>query len=131
MSEDTEPYEPLYLEGIALFNVCDFFEAHESWETLWADTVGPNRRFYQGLIQVAVCLHHFGNGNLRGAKKLYHSSLAYLADYRPHHAGLDLDQFCQELDACCQPFLGTAEEFPRGEIDPQLVPEIHLNPSPE
>ncbi len=72
-------YDPLYLAGIEHFNVCDFFEAHETWEELWTDYQGPARKFYQGLIQVAVALHHFGNGNIRGAKKLYLSSSAYLA----------------------------------------------------
>ena len=42
----------------------------EEWEELWADYQGPDRQFFQGLIQAAVCLHHFGNGNTRGAKKL-------------------------------------------------------------
>ena len=78
-----EPYDPLYLAGIEHFNVCDFFEAHETWEELWTDYSGPARKFYQGLIQVAVALHHFGNGNIRGAKKLYLSSSAYLEPYRP------------------------------------------------
>src|SRR6476619_5464854 len=76
-------HDPRYLEGIEHFNKCDFFEAHEVWEELWADTQGPPRRFYQGLIQVAVCLHHFGNGNIRGAKKLYVGCRGYLEDYRP------------------------------------------------
>ena len=61
-----EQYDPRYLEGIDCFNRGAFFDAHEVWEALWTDTEGPSRRFYQGLIQVAVCLHHFGNGNLRG-----------------------------------------------------------------
>jgi uncharacterized protein len=75
----TEPtYDPRYLEGIRYFNECEFFEAHEVWEDLWADYQGPSRRFYQGLIQVAVCLHHFGNGNGRGAIKLYHGCREYL-----------------------------------------------------
>src|SRR5690606_4025898 len=72
MSESSS-YDPRFLQGIAYFNECDFFEAHEVWEDLWSEIQGPSRRFYQGLIQVAVCLHHFGNGNLRGAQKLYHS----------------------------------------------------------
>ena len=59
------------LQGIEHFNVCDFYESHEVWEDLWADYQGPARKFYQGLIQVAVALHHFGNGNIRGARKLF------------------------------------------------------------
>jgi len=66
-----DSYDPRFLAGVRYFNQRDFFEAHESWEELWVDYQGPLRRFYQGLIQVAVCLHHFGNGNMHGTRKLY------------------------------------------------------------
>jgi len=119
-------HDPRYLEGIEHFNKYDFFEAHEVWEELWADTSGPSRRFFQGLIQVAVCLHHFGNGNIRGAKKLYHGSRGYLQDYRPKYLDLDLDKLFVELEICCREILESQEEFPRIEIVPDLIPEIHL-----
>ncbi len=126
MAETT--HDPRYLEGIEHFNKCDFFEAHEVWEELWADTSGLSRRFFQGLIQVAVCLHHFGNGNIRGAKKLYHGSRGYLEDYRPKYLDLDLDKLFSELEICCREILESQEEFPRIEIVPDLIPEIHLQP---
>jgi predicted metal-dependent hydrolase len=119
-------YDPRYLEGIEHFNKCDFFEAHEVWEELWADTQGPSRRFFQGLIQVAVCLHHFGNGNIRGAKKLYFGCRGYLEDYRPNYLGLDLEKLLGELETCCREILDSKEEFPRIEIVPDMIPEIHL-----
>lgn len=125
----SEEHDPRYLEGIELFNECEFFEAHDIWEELWADYQGPSRRFYQGLIQVAVCLHHFGNGNTRGAKKLYFSSLDYLKDYQPWHLGIDLAKLKRELTACCQEILDSEEERPCVEIVPDLIPEIHLAPS--
>ena len=128
MSE--EPYHPLYLAGIEHFNVCDFFEAHETWEELWADYQGPARKFYQGLIQVAVALHHFGNGNIRGAKKLYLSSSAYLQPYRPHYQGLDLEKLLAEFQTCFAEILASQEQFPEIEIDPERIPEIHLDPPP-
>ena len=90
---DTVEYSPLYLRGIELFNQCEFFESHESWEELWQEDFGPSRKFYQGLIQAAVALHHFCNGNIRGAKKVYYGSCSYLEAYRPKHLGLDLDAF--------------------------------------
>lgn len=117
-----------YLEGIEHFNKCDFFEAHEVWEELWADTSGPPRRFFQGLIQVAVCLHHFGNGNIRGAKKLYYGCRGYLEDYRPKYLDLDLDQLLNQLEICCREILDSKEEFPKIDIVPDLIPEIHLQP---
>jgi predicted metal-dependent hydrolase len=123
-------YDPQFLEGIEHFNRCDFLEAHEVWEDLWQEYSGPSRRFYQGLIQVAVCLHHFGNGNTRGAVKLYHSCLGYLNDYRPHHEGVDLDKLVGELTRCCQEILDSTETFPKVEIVPDLIPEIHLDPPP-
>ena len=119
-------YDPRYLEGIEHFNKCDFFEAHEVWEELWADTQGEPRRFFQGLIQVAVCLHHFGNGNIRGAKKLYFGCRGYLESYRPKYLGLDLDMLFSQLETCCREILESKEEFPRIEILPDLIPEIHL-----
>jgi uncharacterized protein len=121
-----DSYDPRYLQGIEHFNACDFFEAHEVWEDLWKDYQGPSRKFYQGLIQVAVCLHHFGNGNIRGAKKLYHTSRAYLEAYAPRHEGIDLDKLLAEMEACCREILASQEEFPKIDIDPERIPEIHL-----
>ena len=122
-----EPYDPLYLRGIELFNACDFFESHEVWEELWTEYRGDSRKFYQGLIQAAVALHHFGNGNIRGAKKVYQSGSNYLANFRPRHMGLDVDTFLAQLERCFAVAMASTEEFPDVELDPELIPEIHLN----
>jgi predicted metal-dependent hydrolase len=119
-------YDPRYLAGIEHFNQCEFFEAHEVWEDLWQDYSGPSRKFYQGLIQIAVCLHHFGNGNIRGAIKLYHGSCGYLEPYLPAHEGIDLVKLLGELEVCCREILASNETFPKLEIVPDLIPEIHL-----
>ena len=127
----TEPsYDPLYLQGIAYFNDCEFFESHEVWEELWSEYRGDARRFYQGLIQAAVALHHFGNGNIRGAKKVYLSCVEYLRDYQPQYEGLDLDAFLAQLQSCFADVLAAQDEFPQLEIDPESIPEIHLDPPP-
>src|SRR5271165_5499112 len=104
-------YPSQYLQGIEHFNVCDFYESHEVWEALWADYQGPSRKFFQGLIQAAVALHHFGNGNIRGARKLYHSTLVYLKPYAPAHLGIDLDKFLAEFHNCFADVLANDEEF--------------------
>lgn len=54
MGTAADDYDPLYLKGIAYFNSCEFFEAHEVWEDLWKSYTGPLRLFYKGLIQAAV-----------------------------------------------------------------------------
>jgi uncharacterized protein len=121
-------YDPLYLQGVAYFNACEFFEAHEVWEELWKNYSGDLRLFYKGLIQAAVALHHFGNGNIRGARKVYRSSRGYLTTYRPVCVGLDLEDFLTKFDACFAEVDACQEEFPRIEIDPELIPEIALDP---
>jgi uncharacterized protein len=128
MDTATAPYDPLYLRGIAHFNACDFFEAHEVWEELWKEYSGPLRLFYKGLIQAAVALHHFGNGNIRGARKVYGTSRNYLVNYGPACCGLDLEKFLAELDACFAEVQQCEEDYPDIEIDPELIPEIELDP---
>lgn len=131
MVDDADQYDPLYLQGIAYFNACEFFESHEVWEDLWKNYSGELRLFYKGLIQAAVALHHFGNGNIRGARKVYGSSRGYLSQYRPTCEGLDLEKFLQEFDACFAEVAASDEQFPNIVLNPELIPEIWLNPPVE
>jgi predicted metal-dependent hydrolase len=101
------------------------------WEELWKNYTGPLRLFYKGLIQAAVALHHFGNGNVRGARKVYGSSRGYLAQYSPSCEGLDLEKFLSEFDACFASVVASHEEFPQIDLDPNLIPEIWLEPPVE
>ena len=127
---EASAYDPHYLEGIAYFNACDFFERHESWEELWTEYQGPSRKFYQGLIQAAVALHHFGNGNIRGAKKAIFWQFGILGTISAHPAWLDLDKFLDEMTKCFAPVIASEEAFPKIEVDPETIPEIHLDPPP-
>jgi predicted metal-dependent hydrolase len=126
-----DTYDPRYLAGVLLFNGQDFFEAHEVWEDLWASSHGVERRFYQGLIQAAVGLCHFGNGNLAGALKLFRSSRDYLAGCGSPLLGLDTADFLRRMEACHRPLLETATPDRNTRPDPQLIPRIELTPAPE
>ena len=130
MDATAAAYDPRYLVGILFFNQCDFFEAHEVWENLWSDATGPEHRFYQALIQAAVALYHFGNGNVRGATKLYHSSRAYMEPYGSPHLGLDVASFWQQMERCFAAIL--AQDEPNRSIRPDaaLIPVITLDPPP-
>jgi predicted metal-dependent hydrolase len=127
----TEAYDPRYLGGILFFNDRDFFEAHEVWEDLWLNTAGPERKFFQGLIQAAVALYHFGNSNLRGALKLYHSSRDYLKTFEPAYLGLDLLGFAKQMERCFAEALATTEPDRRLQRPDDLIPAITLDPPPE
>jgi predicted metal-dependent hydrolase len=131
MDASAEIYEPRYLAGILFFNRGDYFEAHEVWESLWQDCCGPERSFYQGLIQAAVGLLHFVNGNLRGAVKLYHSSRNYMQRYGSPYLGLDTEDFWRQMERCFTPVLAAPDPDRRVELDETLVPQISLEPPPE
>ncbi len=123
-------YDPKYLAGILCFNQRDFFEAHEVWEDLWAASAGPERRFYQSLIQAAVALHHFGNGNLRGAVKLYHSSRDYMAPFGSPYLGLDTTRFWRQMERCFAEVLAGDDPDRNLRPDEARIPVITLNPAP-
>jgi len=62
--------EPRFLAGVREFNAANFFEAHEVWEDLWNDLIGPSKQACQGLIQIAAGYHKLSIGNPAGARKL-------------------------------------------------------------
>jgi hypothetical protein len=124
-------YDPRYLAGVLFFNAGDFFEAHEVWEELWAESHGDERRFVQGLIQAAVGLFHFGSGNLGGAAKLYRSSRDYMTPVGSPFWGLDVTDFWRRMETCFRPVLGPDAPERTTRPDAGLIPKIVLDPPPE
>jgi predicted metal-dependent hydrolase len=92
-------YDTRYLAGIGHFNRGDYFDAHEVWEDLWRDCDPSDRLFYQSLIQAAVALYHWGNGNHTGARRLFASGRDKMSRYRPSHRGLGVDGFWRQIEA--------------------------------
>ncbi len=86
--------------GLDLLNAGRYFEAHEVLEDVWRPLEGPARQFLQGLIQVAVALHHLQTGNLEGAQSVIARAATNLATFPDHYARLDL----QALRAAVQIF---------------------------
>jgi predicted metal-dependent hydrolase len=87
-----------YREGIALFNQHSFFEAHEVLEDVWRAAPEPERKFLQGLIQVAVALHHHSRGNLVGCRSLLDRARRNLATYPAEYGGVDLGGLLDSVD---------------------------------
>ena len=116
-------YDWRYLAGAVRFNQGEYFDAHEVWEDLWRDCPAADRRFYQSLIQAAVALYHWGNGNRAGAARLFHSGRRYMDPYRPAHLGLDVDRFWRQVEAALAGAL--CDEPP---ADPMPPPRIVLLP---
>jgi hypothetical protein len=84
-----------WLAGVDRFNAFYFWEAHESWESLWAAAPRDTRpaRTVQGLIQIAAALLKIHMGSLPGAAALAREGIEKLAESAadsPSLLGLDL-----------------------------------------
>ena len=122
MSED---YPAKYLEGLQLFNEEDFYECHDVLEELWAEVLGEEKKFYQGLIQASVALFHFGNENFGGARKLYFSSRKLLEAYPAEYMGVDLAKFLTDFQHCFQELLDAKDQYPTDiELRDERIPKI-------
>ena len=117
----------LYLEGIRLFNEEEFFDCHDVLEELWSEVLGEEKKFYQGLIQAAVALFHFGNENLGGARKLYESAAKKLDMYRPCYLGVDLEKFLADFQYCFAELIDAGDQYPKNvELQDERIPKIEL-----
>jgi hypothetical protein len=73
-----------------LFAAGLFFEVHEVLEEAWHGLDEPERSAVQGLIQIAVGLHHLAHGNASGAASLFAAGRGKLAPHRPTGLGVDV-----------------------------------------
>jgi uncharacterized protein len=89
-----------FQRGVALFNQRKFFDAHEVWEDVWRAAPTDEKKFLQGLIQVAVALHHHSHGNVDGARSLLARAQRNLSPYPESYAGVDLSALRRQLAAC-------------------------------
>ena len=100
---------PTFQHGATLFNAREFFDAHEVWEDVGRAAPVEEKKFLQGLIQVAVALHHHSRGNLDGARSLLARAQRNLQDYPDSHAGVNLAAVrsaitqCQQALSACAP----------------------------
>ena len=123
----TAEFHKLYLEGIRLFNEEEFFDSHDVLEELWSEILGEEKKFYQGLIQAAVALFHFGNENFGGARKLYESSRQKLDMYRPRYLGIDLEKFLADFQYCFAELIDAGNQSPGNVIlRDERIPKIEL-----
>ena len=78
--------------GVALWNDERFFEAHELLEHVWHAAPEEDRRFWQGVIQVAVGCTHHQRGNHVGTIALLRRAASKLDGYPDVHHGVDVEQ---------------------------------------
>jgi len=128
MDADPRAHQEKFLKGIEEFNRQFFFECHETLEDLWRMERGPDRQFYQGLIQLATGFYHLSMRNFRGARSQLTKGMQKLESYRPRHRGVEL----QGLLANVQRFIDGLNRRVEGEtveFDVSQIPKIEIDPS--
>lgn len=119
---------PGVLEGIALFNAGEYYEAHESLEHEWHAERGPVRRLYQGILQVGVGFHHARHGNHRGAILLLTDGITKVSEFAPRWLGIETGRLVTESQVCLDQIKALGQDGIAA-FDVSSAPRIHMTPS--
>lgn len=87
---------PEFQQGITEFNQQQFYACHDTLEAIWVEAPEADKRFYQGILQVAVGCYHLSNDNLRGAIILLGEAIRRLCDYQPSYEGIDVELLLEQ-----------------------------------
>jgi hypothetical protein len=81
-----------FWQGVEQFNAQEFYACHDTLEALWMEALEPQKKFYQGILQIAVACHHLGNLNWRGAVILLGEGIGRLRHYQPDYEEIDVTE---------------------------------------
>ncbi|RPI88311.1 MAG: DUF309 domain-containing protein [Chloroflexi bacterium] len=93
------PLHPQAAEGLRLFNLGEYFEAHEALEDAWNEEKSPVRDLYRGILQIAVVYLHITRRNYSGALKVYGRSQKWLKDWPAVCRGIQVEELRRDAEA--------------------------------
>jgi len=85
-------------KGIELFNRGEFFDAHEVLEDVWRGAPAEQKKFLQGVVQLAVAFHHYSTGNRTGMKSVMERGVKNICQHRRDVCGIDLAPLLRSLE---------------------------------
>ncbi|MBW4487461.1 MAG: DUF309 domain-containing protein [Trichocoleus desertorum ATA4-8-CV12] len=98
----SETMPPEFWQAVEQFNQGEFYACHDTLEALWLEEIDPLRRFYQGILQIAVACYHLSNLNGRGAAILLGEGMNRLRDYQPTYGGIEVTNLLDQSAALLQ-----------------------------
>jgi uncharacterized protein len=87
---------PEFWQGIEEFNQQKFYNCHDTLEALWMEAGEPHKKFYQGILQIAVSCYHLSNRNWRGAVILLGEGTRKLTEYQPDYEEINVSQLVEQ-----------------------------------
>jgi uncharacterized protein len=120
---------PEWQSAIDQFNAGEYYACHDTIEALWMDAVDPDKKFYQGVLQIAVACHHLKQRNWRGAVTLLGEGIGRLPYYQPSYEGIDVTQLLRDSSQLLQTLQtigteGTNDFVDRLAIEVGLLPQL-------
>ena len=91
--------DPRLAKGIDEFNQQLFFECHETLEEIWLEEHGEDRRFYQGIIQIAAGYYKLQQGVPVGAIKLWRTGIEKVENFGPIFLGINVESLVTAVRA--------------------------------
>ena len=85
-----------FWQGIEEFNQQNFYTCHDILEAIWIEAPETDKKFYQGILQIAVGCYHLSNYNWRGAVILLGEGISRLTSYQPTYSNIDVTDLIEE-----------------------------------
>jgi predicted metal-dependent hydrolase len=86
-------------QGIALFNLGEYYKCHDDLEEAWRQDEMPGRELYQGILQVGIALYQVQRNNYRGAVKMLLRVRQWLEPLPDVCRGVNVARLRQNVDA--------------------------------
>ncbi len=85
-----------FWQGVEEFNHHEFYACHDTLEALWMEAVEPDKKFYQGVLQIAVACYHLSHQNWQGAVTLLGEGIHRLRHYQPVYHDIQVTKLVEE-----------------------------------
>ncbi|GAM08613.1 hypothetical protein OR1_00885 [Geobacter sp. OR-1] len=116
------------LRAFGEFNRGDWYECHETLEDLWIGSEDEPRWFYQGMLQIAVAILHWSNGNYGGAVSLLTKGTEYLKRVSPVCRRIEVATLVTDAERFRTELIRLGPER-MAELPEALIPKMRLAPA--
>ncbi len=112
--------------GVEQFNQKQFFECHDTWESIWMESKGEEKLFLQGLIQIAVGYFHASNGKYHAAISQFSKGIAKVSSLPPNYYGVKAENLLLSATshaAACEAIISGKVTL----LDSYTIPQIQFS----
>ena len=115
----------MFLKGIHEFNAGEFFEQHETLETLWRLTEADTRYLYQGVLLIGVGFYHQEQNNFHGTQAKLAAGIEMLEWFAPSCQTVDVADLVVKAKICLEQIRSLGRDRLQ-EFDRLLIPQVML-----